>query len=86
MTQISSIVKEIIAGLLGVDESEVKEDVSFYDLGADSIDAVEIVMETEEQLDILIPDSKLESGPNTVGEFIKTVEEISKEQSWRKMI
>jgi acyl carrier protein len=61
-------VKDIIVEQLGVDASEVKEEASFIDdLGADSLDTVELVMAFEEEFDIEIPDEDAEK-LTTVGE------------------
>ena len=54
-------VKEIIVDQLGVDENQVKPEASFIDdLGADSLDTVELVMALEEEFDIEIPDEDAE--------------------------
>ena len=54
-------VKEIIIDQLGVDEKQVKSEASFIDdLGADSLDTVELVMALEEEFDIEIPDEDAE--------------------------
>jgi len=54
-------IKEIIAKQLGVDISEVKPDASFVDdLGADSLDTVELVMAFEENFNVQIPDEDAE--------------------------
>ena len=54
-------VKEIIVDQLGVDEKQVKPNASFIDdLGADSLDTVELVMALEEEFDIEIPDEEAE--------------------------
>lgn len=54
-------IKEIIADQLGIDISKVTEDASFVeDLGADSLDTVELVMTFEEEFDIEIPDDDAE--------------------------
>ncbi len=54
-------VKEIVAEQLGVDEAQVTNDASFMDdLGADSLDTVELVMALEEEFDIEIPDEDAE--------------------------
>ena len=67
-------VKEIIVDQLGVDESQVKPEASFIDdLGADSLDTVELVMALEEEFDIEIPDEdaeKIASVQNAV-DYIK---------------
>jgi acyl carrier protein len=63
-------VKEIIVENLGVDNEKVTEDASFVeDLGADSLDTVELVMAFEEEFDIEIPDEDAEK-LTTVGEAI----------------
>jgi acyl carrier protein len=55
-------VKKIVAEQLGVDEADVKPEASFAnDLGADSLDTVELVMALEEEFDIEIPDEAAES-------------------------
>jgi len=68
-------VKEIIVDQLGVDESEVTMEASFIDdLGADSLDIVELIMALEEEFDLEIPDKDAEKIV-TVGdavEYIKT--------------
>ena len=57
MSEIESKVKEIIADKLGVDEADVKPEASFTnDLGADSLDTVELIMEFEKSFNITIPD------------------------------
>ena len=54
-------VKEIIIDQLGVDASEITEEASFIDdLGADSLDTVELIMAFEEEFDIEIPDEEAE--------------------------
>lgn len=59
---IQSKVKSIVAEQLGVEEREVKEESSFVeDLGADSLDIVELVMTMEEQFGVEIPDDQAES-------------------------
>ena len=71
-------VKSIIVEQLGVDEEEVTPDASFVDdLGADSLDTVELVMEFEEEFDITIPDEEAEK-IGTVGQAISYIEEHSK--------
>ena len=68
-------VKEIIVEQLGVDEAQVNNDASFIDdLGADSLDTVELVMAFEDKFDIEIPDEDAEK-MRTVGdaiEYLKT--------------
>jgi acyl carrier protein len=68
-------VKEIIAEQLGVKKEEIKPESSFIDdLGADSLDTVEVVMALEEEFGIEIPDEEAEK-ITTVGEAIKYIEE-----------
>jgi acyl carrier protein len=70
-------VKGIIAEQLGVDESEVAMESSFIeDLGADSLDIVELVMALEEEFDIVIPDEDAEK-IRTVGEAVRYIQEHS---------
>ncbi len=60
MSEIESKVKAIIVDKLGVDEAEVKAEASFTnDLGADSLDTVELIMEFEKEFGISIPDDRL---------------------------
>ena len=67
-------VKSIIVEQLGVDEEEVTPDASFVDdLGADSLDTVELVMAFEEEFGIEIPDDAAESIV-TVGDAIKFID------------
>lgn len=62
MSEIENKVKEIIVEKLGVDAAEVKPEASFTsDLGADSLDTVELIMEFEKKFDITIPDDKAET-------------------------
>lgn len=75
MSEIASKVKAIIVDRLGVDESEVSNDASFTnDLGADSLDTVELIMEFEKEFDIQIPDDQADNIA-TVGEAIKFIED-----------
>ncbi|HEC70084.1 MAG TPA: acyl carrier protein [Candidatus Omnitrophica bacterium] len=74
-------VKSIIAEQLGVKAEEVKPESSFVDdLGADSLDTVELVMALEEEFGIEIPDEDAEK-MSTVGDAIKYIEEKVKEKS-----
>jgi acyl carrier protein len=62
MSDVATKVKAIIIDKLGVDEGEVTENASFTnDLGADSLDTVELIMEFEKEFDIQIPDDKAEN-------------------------
>ena len=75
MSDITSRVKAIIVDKLGVDESEVTPDASFTnDLGADSLDTVELIMEFEKEFNIGIPDDQAEN-ISTVDAAIKYIEE-----------
>ena len=74
MSDVNTKVKAIIVDKLGVDENEVTKDASFTnDLGADSLDTVELIMELEKEFDIQIPDDEAE-GIATVGDAITFVE------------
>ena len=74
MSDIASKVKAIIVDKLGVDESEVVNDASFTnDLGADSLDTVELIMEFEKEFDIQIPYDQAENIA-TVGQAISYIE------------
>lgn len=75
MADITSKVQEIIVDKLGVDAAEVTPEASFTkDLGADSLDTVELIMEFEKAFDIQIPDEAAEKIA-TVGDAIKYIEE-----------
>jgi acyl carrier protein len=72
---ISSRVKAIIVDKLGVEENEVTDDASFTnDLGADSLDTVELIMEFEKEFNISIPDDQAEN-ISTVGEAVNYIKE-----------
>lgn len=74
MSDIESRVKAIIVDKLGVDESEVTPESSFTnDLGADSLDTVELIMEFEKEFNLAIPDGQAET-IGTVGDAITYVE------------
>jgi acyl carrier protein len=74
MSEINARVKEIIANELGVEIEKVTDDASFVDdLGADSLDTVELVMAFEEEFEIEIPDEDAER-MQTVGDAIKYLE------------
>lgn len=78
MSDIASRVKAIIIDKLGVDESEVAAEASFTnDLGADSLDTVELIMEFEKEFNIAIPDDQAEK-IGTVQEAISYIEENAK--------
>ena len=76
MANIAEDVKAIIVEKLGVDASEVTETASFQnDLGADSLDIVELIMDFEKQFDIKIPDEDAGDNISTVGDAIKFIED-----------
>ena len=73
MSDIASRVKKIVVEHLGVDESKVSETSSFIDdLGADSLDTVELVMAFEEEFNIEIPDDAAEK-IQTVGDAVSFI-------------
>ena len=75
MSDIAAKVKAIIIDKLGVDEKEVTQEASFTnDLGADSLDTVELIMEFEKEFNISIPDEQAET-ITTVGQAIAYLEE-----------
>ena len=74
MSEIASKVQKIIVDKLGVEESEVTNEASFTnDLGADSLDTVELIMEFEKEFGISIPDDQAEK-ITTVGDAISYIE------------
>ncbi len=74
MSDIEQKVKAIIVDKLGVEEDEVTQEASFTnDLGADSLDTVELIMEFEKEFDISIPDELAES-IGTVGDAVSFIE------------
>lgn len=74
MSEIEAKVKEIIVDKLGVDEAEVTPEASFTnDLGADSLDTVELIMDFEKAFEITIPDDQAEK-ISTVGDAIAYIE------------
>ena len=78
MSEISTKVNAIIIDKLGVDENEVTPEASFTnDLGADSLDTVELIMEFEKEFNIAIPDDQAEK-INTVGDAIAYIENNTK--------
>ena len=71
-------VKKNVCDKLGVDESKVTETASFVnDLGADSLDVVEVVMEVEKEFNVTIPDDEA-TNLATVGDAVKYIEAHSK--------
>ena len=78
MSEVTERVKAIIVDKLGVSESEVTPEATFtQDLGADSLDTVELIMEFEKEFGIQIPDEKAET-IQTVGDAIEYIEEAQK--------
>ena len=78
MSEVAAKVKSIIVDKLGVEESEVTPEASFTnDLGADSLDTVELIMEFEKEFNIAIPDEQAEK-IGTVGDAITYLENNSK--------
>ena len=74
MSEIAARVKAIIVDKLGVEESQVTNEASFTnDLGADSLDTVELIMEFEKEFGLSIPDDQAEK-IGTVGDAISYIE------------
>lgn len=79
-TDIKDRIKAIIVDKLGVDETEVKDEANLMeDLGADSLDTVELIMEFEKTFDIKISD-ELSDKIRSVGDIYNTVEELISSQ------
>ena len=77
MSDIEERVKKIVVEHLGVEEAKIQSDSKFIDdLGADSLDTVELVMAFEEEFGIEIPDDAAET-IQTVGDAVKFIEENS---------
>jgi acyl carrier protein len=71
MSDVAEKVKQIIVDKLGVDEGDVTNEASFTnDLGADSLDTVELIMEFEKEFDLSIPDEEAEK-IQTVGQAVE---------------
>ncbi|MBD8348785.1 acyl carrier protein [Dysgonomonas sp. HDW5A] len=78
MSDVASRVKAIIVDKLGVEETEVTNAASFTnDLGADSLDTVELIMEFEKEFGISIPDDQAEK-ISTVGDAVSYIEANAK--------
>lgn len=78
MSEIADRVKSIVVEKLGVEPEKVTETAGFItDLGADSLDTVELIMDFEKEFDITIPDEEAEK-IKTVGDAIAFVEENAK--------
>jgi acyl carrier protein len=77
MSDIAERVTKIIVDKLGVDEAQVTQEASFTnDLGADSLDTVELIMEFEKEFDLSIPDEQAEK-IQTVGQVVEYLTEQS---------
>lgn len=77
MADVEAKVKEIIMNKLGVDDAQVTSEASFTnDLGADSLDTVELVMEFEKAFNIQIPDEDAEK-ISTVGDAVRYLQQKS---------
>ena len=75
MSDIADRVKAIIVDKLGVSEDQVTPEATFaQDLGADSLDTVELIMDLENEFDVKIPDDQTNT-INTVGDAIKFIED-----------
>ncbi|MDR2914174.1 MAG: acyl carrier protein [Tannerella sp.] len=78
MSDVASRVKAIIVDKLSVEESEVTNEASFTnDLGADSLDTVELIMEFEKEFNLSIPDDQAEK-ISTVGDAVAYIEANAK--------
>lgn len=78
MSEIENKVKAVIVDKLGVDEKDVTLEASFTtDLGADSLDTVELIMELEKEFDVQIPDEEAEKIA-TVGDAVNFIESHQK--------
>ena len=79
MDNIEQQVKKVVAEQLSINEADIKDDSAFIaDLGADSLDTVELIMEFEKEFGITIPDDKSEK-ISTVGDAIAYIEgEVNK--------
>ncbi len=81
MSEILDEIVPVIAEKLGVDPSEVTMEASFTnDLGADSIDTVELMMDFEKKFNVHIPDDQQENVV-TVGDVVKLIQEIREKEA-----
>ena len=84
MSDIATRVKKIIVDKLGVEEAEVTNEASFTnDLGADSLDTVELIMEFEKEFNISIPDEQAET-ITTVGQAVAYLEDMLSNLTFRR--
>ncbi|MBI95045.1 MAG: acyl carrier protein [Flammeovirgaceae bacterium] len=75
MENLENKIKEIIVDKLGIEESEITDSASFTnDLGADSLDTVELIMEFEKEFNVSIPDEEAEK-IQTVGDAVAYLKE-----------
>ena len=75
MENLENKIKEIIVDKLGIEESEITDSASFTnDLGADSLDTVELIMEFEKEFNVSIPDEEAEN-ITTISSAIKYIDE-----------
>lgn len=72
-------IREIIADKLGIAEDEITMDTSFEDIGADSLDIVEVIMAIEEEYDVQVSDSEAENA-KTVGDVVKYISQLVGEE------
>lgn len=80
MSTVKERVKKIVAEQLGVEIKDIKDDASFVnDLGADSLDTVELVMALEEEFEIEIPDEQAEK-ISTIQEAVDHIEQHLKDR------
>jgi len=80
MSDIGERVKKIVVEHLGVEPDKVTENASFIDdLGADSLDTVELVMEFEDEFDLNIPDDQ--QGIKTIGDAVNYIESQLKQKA-----
>jgi len=77
---ITEKIKDIIVDKLGINREDIKPESSFTnDLGADSLDTVELMMEVEKEFDVNVPDAEMEK-VTTVGEMTEIIEKKIKEK------
>ena len=72
-------IREIISDKLGISEDEITMDTSFEDLGADSLDIVELIMAIEEEYDVQVSDTEAEKA-KTVGDVVKYINTLVGEE------
>lgn len=72
-------IREIMSDKLGVQESEITMDTSFEDLGADSLDIVELIMAIEDEYEIQVADDEAEKA-KTVGDVVQYINSLVGEE------